>query len=186
MRKLKLQVQISIDGFISGINGEMDWLTLAWSADLKEYVRRLTEPVDLILLGKNLAQGFIPYWTEELKSANPEEGAEKFVNTPKIVFTKSLIKSGWDNTELATGDLTEEINVLKKKEGGDIIVYGGAKLVSSLIKNNLIDELHLFVNPVSIGEGLPIFQSIDRNQHYKLLRSENFDCGINVLVYKPC
>ena len=113
MRKLKLQVQMSIDGFISGTNGEMDWLTFDWSEDLKEYVRRLTDPVDTILLGRKLAEGFIPHWTEALQSPEPEEGAEKFVHTPKVVFTKTLTTSEWDNTVLAKGDLLEEINILK-------------------------------------------------------------------------
>ncbi|MBP6523315.1 MAG: dihydrofolate reductase family protein, partial [Saprospiraceae bacterium] len=85
MRKLKLQVQMSMDGFISGINGEMDWLTFDWSEDLKGYVRQLTEEVDTILLGRKLAEGFIPHWTASLHSPEPEEGAEVFVHTPKVV-----------------------------------------------------------------------------------------------------
>jgi dihydrofolate reductase len=73
MRKLKLQVQMTVDGFIAGPNGEMDWLTFNWDNELKEYVGALTEPVDSIVLGRKLAQGFIPHW-----AANPElEGADK-------------------------------------------------------------------------------------------------------------
>lgn len=184
MRKLKLQVQMSIDGFISGTNGEMDWLTFDWSEDLKEYVRRLTDPVDTILLGRKLAEGFIPHWTEALQSPEPEEGAEKFVHTPKVVFTKTLTTSEWDNTVLAKGDLSEEINILKNSEGRDLIVYGGSKFVSSLIKENLIDELHLFINPVVLGNGLAIFQSVNTKQNYKLVDVHKFNCGIVVLCYK--
>ena len=88
MRKLKLQVQITIDGFISGPNGEMDWLTFDWSPDLNEYVTQLTDPVDTILLGRNLAEGFIPHWTNALTNAEPEPGSDKMVNTPKVDFTK--------------------------------------------------------------------------------------------------
>jgi dihydrofolate reductase len=74
------------------------------------------------------------------------------IETPKIVFTKSLNKSEWPNTEIATGDIKDEITKLKSKEGGgDIIVYGGASFDSSLIKENLIDEYYLFINPVAIG-----------------------------------
>lgn len=149
MRKLKLQVQRSLDGFIAGPNGEMDWMTFAWDDALKEYVKKLTEPVDCILLGRKLAEGFIPHWAGVAANPNDPEFAagQKFTNTPKVVFTKTLEQSPWDNTELATGDLADEVTQLKKQDGNDIIVYGGADFVSSLIKEGLIDEYHLFVNP---------------------------------------
>jgi len=190
MRKLKLQVQMTIDGFISGTNGEMDWMTFNWTEDLKEFVGQLTNPVDTILLGRNLAEGFIPHWAAALDSPEPEEGAEKFVKTQKVVFTKTLSKSdpmviGWNNTVLAQGDLVDEINDLKKQAGGDMIVYGGGKFVSSLIKDNLIDELHLFINPVIIGNGLPIFNAVTKKHPYQLMSTRPFDCGIVVLTYQP-
>ncbi len=183
MRKLKLQVQITIDGFISGVNGEMDWMTLNWNEDIRNFVRQLTDPVDTILLGRKLAEGFIPHWTASLNSPNPEEGADIFVNTPKIVFTKSMEKSEWDNTILAKGDLAGEINSLKKRKGGDMIAYGGGQFVSSLIREKLIDELNLFINPAIIGKGIPIFSNIDEKQNFHLQNALRFDCGIIVLTY---
>jgi dihydrofolate reductase len=83
---------------------------------------------------------------------------------------------------LATGVLADEVNSLKNQEGKDIIVYGGANFVSNLIAEDLIDELHLFVNPVAIGNGLKIF-----NERTKLLlrESKQYECGINVSVYAP-
>lgn len=155
MRKLKLQMQLTVDGFISGINGEMDWMTFDWSSDLKEYVTAITEPVDTILLGRDLAEGFIPYWTAALNQTEPEEGARKMAATPKVVFSKTLTSSEWENTTIANGFLADEINALKKQSGTEMIVYGGGKFVSSLLKEKLIDELHLFINPVAIGKGMP-------------------------------
>ena len=127
MRKLKLQVQMSVDGFISGPNGEMDWMVWDWDDDLKEYAEEITEPVDCIVLGRKLAQGFIPHWAAV--AANPD-GSEfaagrKFSDTSKVVFTKTLGQSEWDNTVLAKGDLVDEISRLKKQDGKDIIAYGG-------------------------------------------------------------
>ena len=79
MRKVKLQMQVSIDGFVAGPNGEMDWMVWDWDDALKDYVTRLTEPVDTIVLGRVLAQGFIPYW-----AADPQrEGAEKINSSKK-------------------------------------------------------------------------------------------------------
>lgn len=187
MRKLKLQVQITVDGFISGQNGEMNWMSFNWSDDIKEYVNQITHPVDTILLGKNLATGFIPHWAAVAKDDNnPEKKAGiKFSETPKIVFSKTLDKSEWDNTEVENGDFIEKIKALKQKPGNDIISYGGGKFVSSLIKENLIDELHLFVNPAILGKGIPIFQEVQSMHKLTLILSKHFECGIIVLVYKP-
>ncbi len=176
---------MTVDGFISGPNGEMDWMNLDWSADLIEYVTEITNPVDAILLGRILAQGFIPYWTDAFNKPKPEEGSKKMVETSKVVFSKTLTSSEWANTILANGELAKEINSLKMQKGSDMIVYGGGKFVSSLIKEKLIDELHLFINPVIIGKGMPIFQKVLEKQTLTLLNSKQFDCGIIVLTYQP-
>ncbi|XPF94998.1 dihydrofolate reductase family protein [Colwellia sp. RE-S-Sl-9] len=185
MRKLKLQVQISVDGFIAGPKGEMDWMVWDWDDALKKYVEEITEPVDCIVLGRNLAQGFIPHWAEVAANPdNPEfEAGAKYTNTKKIVFSKTLVQSEWENTVLAKGDLSEEISNLKKQEGKDIIAYGGAKFASSLINGGLIDEFHLFINPVAIGKGMAIFNGLDTNQKLVLDSSKVFPCGIVVLKY---
>lgn len=181
MRKLKLQVQMTVDGFIAGPNGEMDWTAQDWDSELKKYVGGITEPVDCIILGRKLAQGFIPHWA----SHPEEEGADKFNSTKKIVFTKTLSKSEWDNTVLAKGDLVDEIIKLKEQDGKDIIAYGGATFVSALIKQGLIDELHLFINPTAIGTGMSIFKELDSKQNLIFVKSTAFDCGIVVLHYEP-
>lgn len=186
MRKLKLQVQMSVDGYIAGPKGEMDWMITNWDDELNEYVKVITEPVDCILLGRKLAEGFIPYWTKIASNPfDPEYLAgKKFTDTSKIVFTKTLTKSIWNHTVLAKGDLVEEIKQLKKIGGKDIIAYGGATFVSALIKHRLIDEFHLFINPTAIGNGLAIFKEIDSIQHLILVQATSFDCGIVVIKYE--
>ncbi|HEX8461347.1 MAG TPA: dihydrofolate reductase family protein [Segetibacter sp.] len=186
MRKLKLQVQMSVDGFIAGPNGEMDWMEWNWDDELKKYIGDLTESIDCIVLGRKLAEGFIPYWaTVAANPNNPEVDAGKiFTNTGKVVFTKTLDSSLWDNTFLAKGDLAEEITKLKNTDGKDIIAYGGASFVSALIKAQLIDEFHLVINPTAIGSGLTIFKEIENKQAFTLIKSTAFSCGIVVLNYK--
>lgn len=187
MRKLKLQVQISVDGYIAGTNREMDWMVGDWDDELKKYVTEITEPVDCIVLGRKLAEGFIPYWASV--AANPDHleftAGRKFTDTKKVVFTKTLEKSEWENTVLAKGDLVDEITTLKKQDGKDIIAYGGATFVSALIKQGLIDEFHLFINPTAIGNGMTIFKELDSKQNLTLVKSTSFDCGIVVLKYEP-
>jgi dihydrofolate reductase len=187
MRKLKLQVQMSVDGFIAGPNGEMDFVARNWDDGLKQYVTALTEPIDCIVLGRKLAQGFIPHWAGVAADpAHPEYTAgQKFTDTPKVVFTRTLEKSEWAHTVLAKGDLADEITRLKKQPGQDIIAYGGATFVSALVKHDLIDEYHLFINPAAIGSGLSIFKTLDRPQDLTLVKASAFACGIVVLHYEP-
>ena len=181
MRKLKLQVQMTVDGYIAGPQGEMDWANRNWDDELKKYVGEITEPVDCIVLGRKLAQGFIPHWA----SHPEEEGADKFNQTHKVIFTKTLAGSEWDNTVLAQGDLVAEITKLKQLAGQDLIAYGGATFVSALIKHGLIDEFHLFINPAVLGNGLTIFKELDHPQALTLIKATSFDCGIVVLHYEP-
>ncbi|KYP14210.1 dihydrofolate reductase family protein [Flavihumibacter sp. CACIAM 22H1] len=185
MRKLKLQVQTTIDGFMGGPNGEMDFIHFPWTKDIEQYVTDLTEPVDSILLGRKLAEGFIPHWAGvAADDTNPEQAAgKKFTDTPKIVFSNTLKNSPWDNTTVTAGPLTDVVNQLKQQEGGDIIVYGGNRFVQDLIKAELIDELYLFINPSAIGKGMPVFGSLEQKKAYQLQDAIKFDCGILVLKY---
>lgn len=191
MRKLKLQVQITVDGFIAGPIGEMNWLVWDWDEELKQYVADITETVDCIALGRKLAEGFIPHWSNVAANSDNQEYAagRKFTDTKKIVFSKTLdtsdaIVKSWNNTLLAKGDIVEEVNQLKTQKGKDIIAYGGATFVSELVKNKLIDEFYFFVNPAIIGSGLSIFKEIESTQNLTLIDSKTFNCGIVVLKYK--
>ena len=183
MRKLKLQVQMSIDGYMAGKEGEMDWLGWDWDDELKYYVTEITNPVDCILLGRKLAQGFIDTWKNLAEDPNTlDDSVRKMNDTAKVVFTKTIFKTEWENTILESGDIVEEVTNLKNQEGSDMIVYGGGTFVRTLIDAGLIDELHLFVNPTAIGNGMPVFGSM---QNMKLIKSRPFECGIVVLCYEP-
>jgi dihydrofolate reductase len=180
---------MSVDGYIAGPNGEMDWIVWNWDDKFKKYVFELTEPVDTIILGRKMTDGFVSYWSDVMMT-KPDDPfyafAKKMIETPKVVFTKTLNKSEWVNTDIASGDLTDEINNLKRKKGKDIIVYGGASFDSSLIKaGGLIDEYHLFVNPAAIGNGMTIFKDLKEMQKFNLVKSIAFDCGIVALHYEP-
>jgi dihydrofolate reductase len=188
MRKLRLHVQISIDGCIAGPNNEMDWLL--WDDNFIKYLNEITESVDTIIMGRKMVDEFIPYWTEVMNKVmnKPDDPwndfAKKMVEIPKVVFTKTLYKSEWANTDIATGDLKDEITKLKNLDGGDIIVYGGASFDSSLIKEKLIDEFYLFVNPIIMGSGKTIFRDLKEIQKLTLIESKVFDCGLVLLHYE--
>ncbi len=186
MRKLKLQVQMSIDGFVCGPNGELDWMTWNWDDELKKFVTELSDPVDTILLGKNMTDGFVEHWKKvKDDKENPEHWAGvKFTDTPKVVFSRSLKESKWENTSLASGDLAKEVNKLKTQKGNYMMVYGGASFISSLIDAELIDDYYLFINPVLIGQGLRIFSETAKQVRLELVDSTKYECGITVLHYQ--
>src|SRR3546814_2567390 len=106
------------------------------------------------------------------------------VAIPKRVFGKTISTIEGKNTRVENGDVVSVVRDLKNKNGKDILVYGGASFVSSLVKENLIDEMYLFINPAIIGKGKPIFTEIKATQKFNLLSSKHFDCGVIVLVYK--
>lgn len=183
MRKFKLQVQTTLDGYMAGPNGEMDWMTLPWTDDVNQYVGGLWSAVDCIVLGRKLAEGFIPHW-----AAGPEDedqaSIDQMNNTPKVVISNSLTESPWANAVVAGGDLSQTIEGLKVQPGGDIIACGGGTLVRDLIARELLDELNLFVNPVAIGAGMPVFGDQGKRQ-FRLVASRAFECGITVLQLEP-
>jgi dihydrofolate reductase len=187
MRKLKLQMHVSIDGFVAGPNGEMDWMMLDnFDDEVRNHENELIDSSDTLLMGRKMTDEFVKSWTNTAK--NPESPwygfAKKMVDTPKVVFTKTLDESPWANTVLAKGDLVEEVNRLKNQSGKDILVYGGADFVSSLIKENLIDEYNFFINPTAIGSGMMIFGKLeDKSSSLKLNRSQSYNCGIVINTY---
>lgn len=185
MRNVKLQVQLSIDGFVGGVGGEMDHLTWNWDDELKKYVTDFTDASDTILMGGVLYQGMSGFWSAVTPDNEQYEFAQKMNNYTKVVFSRSLQKPlTWNNSRLAGSDAASEIGTLKKQPGKDIVVYGGARFVSGLIRENLIDEYHLFVNPVVIGKGLPIFADVTGNLPLTLAAARPFACGITVLEYR--
>lgn len=183
MRKLKLQMQMSVDGYLAGPNFEMDWMIWDWDEELKKYVSEITEPVDTIILGKNLAEGFIDTWKERADEPGADLFAHKMNNTLKVVFSKSLEQNKWENTRIERGELKEAILKLKLQPGNDIIVYGGTSFVSSLIAEHLIDEFYLFMNPVILGDGKSIFRGKNKRINLALIKATQFECGIIGMHY---
>jgi dihydrofolate reductase len=186
MRKLKLQVQMTIDGFVAGPDGKQDWAFMngpdaAGSAKVLE----LSDSCDTILLGRKMTAEFIQYW-ESVVDSQPDNPmidlAQRMVSMRKIVFSHTVTSMTGRNLEVENGDLATAVNALKQQPGKDIIVYGGAGFVSALISLDLIDEYYIFVNPVAIGTGLSIFK--DR-KNLKLESSIAYKHGKVLNKYLP-
>jgi len=185
MRKLKLQMQMTINGYVGGLNGKNDWMTWNPDAEFTAFLSSLLDTSDTLLLGRKTAEGIINYWEGEADQNSSHPFAKKIAALSKVVFTKTLGKSIWNNTTLSKGDLGEEIAALKKQNGKDILVFGGADFVSSLIKEGLIDEYHLIINPTAMSNGMTIFNSLDGIQKFTPIQSKLYPGGKTVLSYKP-
>jgi dihydrofolate reductase len=182
MRKLKLQMQITVDGFVAGPQGQLDWMTWEMDEKLIGFINHLTDTSDTILMGRKMADGFVKYW-EGVKPDSPEyEFAQKMIDIPKIVFSRTVKKIDGRNVRVENRPLAAAVNQLKNASGKDIVVYGGATFVGSLIENRLIDELNLFVNPIAIGEGMRIFKA---RTPLTLKSSTAYASGIVVNTYNP-
>ena len=184
MRKLKLQSQITVDGFVAGPGGELDWMTFDMDEKLLSFINHLTDTSDTILLGRKMTEGFIKYWEHAITQPNSPEYsfAQKMVRMPKVVFSRSINRVEGQNVQVENHPIIDAVNRLKSQTGKDIVVYGGATFVSSLIENRLIDELNLFVNPVAIGKGMQIFS---QRTPLTLITSVGYTSGIVVNTYKP-
>jgi len=184
MRKLKLQMQVTVDGFVAGPEGQLDWMTFDMDPGLLAFINHLTDTSDTILLGRKMTDGFTKYWEHAVtqKDSPEHEFAQKMVGLPKVVFSKTLPRVEGKNVRVENGDLVDAVKRLKNQPGKDIVVYGGATFVSSLIEHGLIDEMNFFVNPIAIGSGMRVFKG---KTPLKLAAATAYACGIVVNTYRP-
>jgi len=182
MGRLKLQMQLTVDG----LNPEGQNDGLSWD-EVRDYSRDLLGSADTIILGAKTAVDFIPHW--DTAAAKPgdswQEVARRIAQARKIVFSKTLEDPGWSNTEIERGDLAAVVRRLKTTNKQDIIVYGGVSFVSSLVKGGLIDEFHLFVNPVALGKGKSIFGALGDPLRFDLKKAVGCNSGHVLLHYEP-
>ncbi len=189
MRKIIAALQVSLDGFIEGPNGELDWVD-TWEGD----GFNILSQVDTCILGGRMYSGYEQYWRAIL--ANPEailaftgKAASKgeidyahFADkTPHVVLTKTMDEVTWKNSRIARD--VEEIGRLKQQPGRDMYAVGGATLVSSLMDSGLIDELRLVVHPVVLGGGKALFKDVKRRHALKLLQARPLRSGMVCLTY---
>jgi dihydrofolate reductase len=180
-RKLKLQVQMTVDGFVAGPEGQLDWMTRDLDEGVIGRIVEITDASDTILLGRKMTEGFIKYW-EAVQPKSPEYVfAQKMVDTPKVVFSKTLKRVDGKNVRVEGGDLLQAVNKMKAARGKDIVVYGGATFVSALIENDLIDEFNIFVNPVAIGRGMRIFSG---RKALRVTSSTAYPSGVVINTYR--
>jgi len=187
MRKLIVSMNLSLDGYLSGLQGDLDWHFEIWNERMSEKMLQQLQETDTIILGRLTYEVMAKYWTvHPLGDHFPRQDlaiADKMNEHSKFVFSKTFKHSLWNPSIFATGDPAEEIRLLKGKKGKDMILFGSASLVSALILSNMVDEYHLWIHPVILGRGNPIFHDIRNQIKLKLKDSVTFDSGVVANYY---
>jgi dihydrofolate reductase len=187
LRKVILLMHVSLDGFVQGKNDwEMDWIT--YNEEMEQYSREILSTVDTVLWGRATYLGMEEYWTTV--PSNPAstkyeiDHAHWLENTTKIVFSSSLDQVEWKNARIVKVNMAEEISMLKQQTGKDIIIIGSPRFAHALTQLGLIDEYRININPVVIGDGLPLFKDVSERINLNLVGTKIFDCGVVGLVYQ--
>lgn len=188
MRKVIASINVSLDSYMSGPNCELDWHFESWGPDLAQSFCEQLSTADTILLGRVTYCAMARYWPQKAQDLSfPREDiafADMMNNHTKVVFTKTLTAPAWTNSKLVNGNLEREVRKLKKQPGKDIIIYGSGKLISSMVElGGLIDEYVLWVHPVILGEGKPLFKTLPGKLRMKLVRTNIFSSGVVMLDY---
>ena len=189
MRRVIVSNVMSLDGFVSGPNGELDWFVYAGfvkGTEFGEYARALISSVDGILLGRLTYEEFCSYWPTA-KNDDPVI-TERMNHLPKFVFSRSLKQVAWGDwgtARLVKEGAAVEVSKMKQELGRDMVVYGSATLVSGLMKAGLIDEYQLVVYPVVLGKGRPEFKDLNQRYSLSLIEVKQFKSGAVKLVYQP-
>jgi dihydrofolate reductase len=190
MKKLISFMHISLDGFVAGPNGEMSWIKA--DEELFNYVGKRISQGDTSLYGRVTYQMMEDYWStagDKPTATNHEiEHSKWYKNVHKVVLSKSMKDKVLDNTTIISDNLSEWINEIKQSRNSgskEILLFGSPTATYSLMQQNLIDGYWLFVNPIILGHGIPLFKDIKDKIKLKLLpTTRQFTCGVVELNYE--
>ncbi len=188
MRKIISFMHLSLDGFVAGPKGEMDWIKV--NEEIFDYVGKRISETDTALYGRVTYQMMEGYWP----GAGDKPGASKhdiehsrwYSKVHKIVLSKTMKDAGLTNTSIINDQLPDRIHEIKQSSNGgseEILLFGSPTATHSLMQLNLIDGYWLFVNPIILGRGIPLFAGINNKVKLNLLTTRPFDCGVTELNY---
>lgn len=186
MRKLVYFMHASLDGFVSGTNGELNWVTI--NDEIFDFVSTMTDRADTALYGRVTYEMMEAYWPTAADQPNAskhdKEHSVWYKNVSKVVLSKTMTGTGLKNTTIISSNLAENINKLKQQPGRDILIFGSPSASHSLLQAGLVDEFRIFVNPVLLGQGIPLFKHVSEITRLKLLESKTFTSGVVALFYR--
>ncbi|NGO07641.1 dihydrofolate reductase family protein [Streptomyces sp. HC44] len=183
MRKILLSMSVSLDGFFEGPNREIDWHQV--DDELHRHMNEWIRQLGGFLTGRVTHELMADYWPTADKDPEMPEAEREFApiwrDMPKIVYSRTLDHADW-NATIAREVVPEEVRALKEQPGGDLVV-GGAELAAEFRRHDLIDEYRIYVHPVLLGRGRPLFQEADATALLRLAESHTFGNGVVMLRY---
>jgi dihydrofolate reductase len=180
MRKVIVEMSVSIDGFVAAAKGAADHRSVPEDPALKQLKLDWLRHTGTHVMGRVTYQQMAEHWPY-----SSDEYAPPMNDLPKVVFSKTLQDTGWNNSRVARGDLGQEIAALAQEPGGDILAWGGASFVQALSRAGLVDEYRLVVNPVALGDGLPLFKGLSAPIELQLLEARTYASGAVLHIYRP-
>ena len=185
MRKIISFMHISLDGFVAGPKGEMDWIKV--DEEIFDYVGKRISGGDTALYGRVTYQLMESYWPTAADKANASkhdiEHSKWYGKVHKVVLSRTMKGESLTNTTIISDNLPDRINEVKQKGDQDILLFGSPTATHSLISLNLIDGYWLFVNPIILGRGIPLFVDIRDKIKLNLVSTHQFTCGVTELNY---
>ena len=183
MRKLFVSNLISVDGYIAGPKGELDWHNV--DAEFNVYAHSMLDSIDTILFGRVTYEMMAAFWPSAQALHDDPETAMRMNSISKVVCSRTLKNASWSNSRLVSRDIETEVRALKQQTGKGIVILGSGQIVSQLTDARLIDEYRFFVNPVILGGGIPEFGNLTGRVKLKLLSERQFKNGNVLLTYSP-
>ena len=178
MRKLFLQLHVSVDGYFDGPNQELDWFVL--DDEFFAYVEGMLGSIDGILLGRTTYEGFAAHWPSSAQAEAPA------MNTlPKFVASTTLADAAWSNSTIIADDVAKAVARMKREPGKDLAIIGSATLATTLAAHGLIDEYRFFVVPVLLGRGKRFLEGLPEPIDLTLRESHVSASGVTAQYYTP-
>ena len=186
MRNLIFFMHTSLDGFVAGLNGEMHWIK--FDDALFDFVATMTGQSDTALYGRVTYEMMQSYWPKAGEKPNAtkhdKEHSGWYNKVSKVVLSRTIQEAGLRNTKVIGDHLSDNIHKLKQQDGKNILIFGSPRASQSLLNLGLIDEFWLFLNPIILGIGMPLFKDVTGTTKLKLVESKTFACGVIALHYK--
>jgi dihydrofolate reductase len=185
MPRLVVFNNVTLDGYFSGMNGDISWAKANQDAEFNEFAAENAKGGGVLVFGRITYELMMSYWPTPDAIKNDPIVAERMNNLPKVVFSKTLNKASWNNAKLVKGDPAAEIRKMKKEPGEDMAIMGSGTIVSQLTQERLIDEYQIVMNPVVIGKGRTMFDGVEEKLSLKLTNTRTFGNGNVLLCYEP-
>jgi dihydrofolate reductase len=173
---------VTLDGYFTGQDGDISWHNV--DEEFQQYANNVANAGNTLLFGRVTYELLANYWPSEQALKEDPIVAEGMNSSPKIVFSRTLKKAGWNNTQLVKEDMLGEIRKLKRQSGKDLTVLGSGSIVSQLAQAGLIDEYQILLNPIVLGKGRTMFEGVKEKLGFKLTQSRTFSNGNVFLCYE--